>query len=274
MIIKDDGAYYQVYFRDGVTKNYIFVRVLDQVEPASTKRSVKISSINIPNPTNRPPPLPITFGKLSPNQYAYIPDYNHLNTLMAKLPIEHDAQAIQALQTEWRKVEKVELTKELDRTEIFFKELQDKVSDLEVVHEYGSLKKDSNPFSPCGQSRIDIALFRNPKQRQGKVYVAGAVMEMKTCTHGRLTPSNEAQTVFEMLKLGTDMAIKDKLTRGEDVDRVEVYGILVDMQLVSGLVMKLVMDFTSKTGTCYKNSKGTIDLDTAFQIIRERLVND
>ena len=38
--------------------------------------------------------------------------------------------------------------------------------------------------------------------------------------------------------------------------------------------VKLVMDFTTKTGTCYKNSKGTIELATAFQLIRERLVND
>ena len=112
------------------------------------------------------------------------------------------------------------------------------------------------------------------KKPQGKVYVAGAVMEMKTCTHGRLMPSNEAQTLYEMLKLGTDMAVEDKLKKGEDVDKVIVYGILVDMQLVGALVMKLVMDFTTKMGTCYKNSKGTIDLDKAFQQIRERLVND
>ncbi len=280
LTITGKGTYqYVSCILNGDKKKYFFVKLLDNVEPASTKRGgdITIDKRGCLELTNNPTQLrTLQFGKLSQDKYAYIPDGGEkLKTLISKLSSKRDENAIRALQAEWEKLEKVELTKELDRTDIFFKELKDKVEDLQVIHEYGSKQKDSNLYSPCGQSKIDIVLFRNPKQRQEEVYVAGAVMEMKTGTTGtRLTPSNEAQTAYEMLKLGTDMAIKDKLSRGENVKKVIVYGILVNMKHVNGLFMMLEIDFKEQEVRCYKNSKGTMDLATAFQLIRETLLKD
>ena len=125
-------------------------------------------------------------------------------------------------------------------------------------------------YSKCGTSKIDIVILRTDTTPQENVFVAGAVIEMKTCEKEALTPDNEAQTAYEMLKLGTDMAIEDNLSRGEDVDVVIVHGILVDMKRVQGLLMELALDFADGTATCFKDTK-QIELKKAFQVAIEPL---
>ena len=82
-------------------------------------------------------------------------------------------ETLSDLKKEWGKVEKVELTKELDRADIFFKELERKIDggDLKVVREYGTLGKDSNCYSLCGTSRIDIVLSNKKAKLKGDAYI-------------------------------------------------------------------------------------------------------
>ncbi len=255
-------------------RNYIFVRCLDKarVERASTMkaRSVNITPIEVPNPKNLPEPLDIIFAKLIPDAYAFMPNYSTLNKKISNFQLSN-ARQLSELKEEWKKVEKVELTKELDRTDIFFKELDGKIDkDLKVVREYGTLGNDSNCYSLCGTSRIDIVLSNKKAKIKNDTYIAGAVMEMKT---HRLRTDNEAQTAYEMMKFGTDQFIKHMLKQGNvKVNKVVVFGILVDMELSAGLVMQLEMDLSKGTATCTRNRRDTVPMRSAFQLIRETLL--
>ena len=197
--------------------------------------------------------------------------YNSLNKKITTLQEMTHRDKLSDLRKEWGKVEKFELTKKLDRADIFFKELEQKIDggDLKVVREHGTLGKDSNCYSLCGTSRIDIVISNKKAKLKGDAYITGAVMEMKT---HRLKAENEAQTA-EMMKFGTDKFIKHMLRQGKvSVNKVVVFGILVDMELTTGLVMELVMDFQAGTATCTKDRLGTVSMRNAFQLIREYLL--
>ena len=277
-ILKIKEVQYDQVYSDKRENVYIFVRRLDRdkLERASTMKanSVTISKIEVPRPKNDPPPLDIMFNKLISSAYVFMQNYNSLNKIITT-PLQQMTdreETLLDLQKEWGKVEAVQLKKELDRTEIFFEELKRKIDgeDLEVEHEYGTLGNDSNCYSLCGTSRIDIVLSNKKAKLKGDIYIAGAVMEMKT---HRRKAENEAQTAYEMMKFGTDKFIKHMLRQGNvSVNKVVVFGILVDMDETDGVVMELEMDFQTETAKCTKDRRGTVSMRNAFQLIRERLL--
>ena len=132
----------------------------------------------------------------------------------------------------------------------FHQELKKKLKGLgiEVIGKYESEIAERNSYSKCETSEIDIILKR-PKTTTGQKgeveYTPGAVIELKTTPPGdNEWTAAHSQTAYKMLKLGTDMAIEDKLKKGEPVDVVIVYGILVYMDTQTGVVMELRLDFT------------------------------
>ena len=132
----------------------------------------------------------------------------------------------------------------------FYHKLKQKLQGLgiEVISKYESEIAERNSYSKCETSEIDIVLKR-PKTTTGQKgeveYTPGAVIEIKPTAPGdNEWTADHSQTAYKMLKLGTDMAIEDKLKKGEHIDVVIVYGILVYMDTQTGVVMELRLDFT------------------------------
>ncbi len=228
--------------------------------------------------------LNIQYEKLSGHAYPYFTKFSLLQQEVAKQKksgAKNFSLDMNVLSGYFKQAEEITFTKELERAQIFYEELKSKLTgmDLEVIHEYGKCDKEKTTFSKCGKSEIDIVLLRRDQEEE--VYTAGAVIELKTTLPGPNTrqywKEEHSQTAYEMLKLGTDMAIKDKLSHGEDVEVVIVHGILVYMNTdpLVGVVMELRLDFTQGgTSKCFVDERGRIQLKDAFPLVMGRLIPD
>ncbi len=249
----------------------------------------------------------IQYKKLSPQAYPYFPNFPSLLREFQKQKKSDVINFSLDMKGYFEEAEVVTFTKELERAQFFYGELKSKLAckhqkgecdekntdskcmGLEVKHEYGKCNNEKNTDSKCGRSKIDIVLQRSEATRreQGVKYTAGVVIELKTKTPKDNNPGQwtraHSQTAYEMLKLGTDMAIKDKLKQGEQVDVVIVYGILVYMDTVEGVVMELQLDFTQQPPLLRQSSqpkcitvdeRGRIPLEHAFQLVMGKLIPD
>ena len=136
----------------GTGNKHIYVR--------HVQNTTQASKMHQRNRNNRDRPLDITtspfdtdtviqypdiiFQKLNPNNYVYFPNFQQHQDTVRALGQSVGQRQVQELQSQIATAEQVTLTKELDRTEIFYIELIRKVGchhTCMVGHEYGSNKK-------------------------------------------------------------------------------------------------------------------------------------
>ena len=333
LIFTHNGEKYeQVYRKDNVyTAVKIFFLKADKkkesqtIKNASNATITEVSKFKISEKFDTDPKdltdRNIQYEKLSPKAYPYFTNFPSLLQEVEELRKNGDKTfSLDKLSDYLKQAEEVTFTKELERAQLFYEELNEKLKgmDLEVKHEYGKTDEEKNPFSKCGRSKIDIVLQisggkrkeqeskeqerlagktkgRNTEKEeiQKKKYTAGAVMELKTNAPvddntGQWTAAH-SQTAYEMLKLGTDKAIEDKLKQGEQVDVIIVYGILVymdsrdtqeldpqELDTQKGVVMELRLDFTSspQPNCITVDERGRIKLKKAFQLVMGKLIPD